>query len=92
MPEDKVQTLHPSPGKSNKKIDRTKYDIIKAAILEILKTTEPTHNELFETLNKKLNGKFEGNINWYGETVKLELEARRLIERTNDKPQKYKIK
>ena len=35
---------------------------------------------------------FDGGVQWYGETVKLDLEARGVIERTNDKPQKYKLK
>jgi hypothetical protein len=43
-------------------------------------------------LNKILDGKFSGNISWYAETVKLDLEARRIIERTSSKPQKYRRK
>jgi hypothetical protein len=47
---------------------------------------------LLQTLNKSLTGKFSGNISWYGETVKLDLEARKILGRTSDKPQKYRLK
>jgi hypothetical protein len=47
---------------------------------------------LFERLNKTLKKKFPGNISWYAETVKLDLEARKEIERTGSKPQKYRVK
>ncbi|HVZ67072.1 MAG TPA: hypothetical protein VG917_02315 [Patescibacteria group bacterium] len=85
-----ILTLHPQ-GKTGRKISKDKYNSIKKALLEVLKGKALTHNELFEALNKKLEGKFDGNINWYGETLKLDLEARKIIERTNDKPQKYKL-
>jgi hypothetical protein len=35
---------------------------------------------------------FEGGVQWYGKTVKLDWEARKLIERTKAKPEKYKLK
>lgn len=92
MQQETIQTLHPDPKKKNKKIAKEKYDAMKAAILVVLKEKEPTHTELFAALDKKLAGKFAGNISWYGETVKLDLEARKIIERTHDKPQKYHIK
>jgi hypothetical protein len=91
MKEEKILTKHPL-GKSGKNIDRQKYETLKRAILSALRSKELTHTELFKRLNSNLKGKFEGNISWYGETVKLDLEARRLIERTSTKPQKYRLK
>ena len=44
-----------------------------------------------QALAIKLKRGFEGNVNWYGETVKLDLEARRVIARTATKPQKYRL-
>ena len=85
-----ILTLHPQ-GKSGKNINKKSYDTIKKEILIILKDKTLTHTELFDVLIKNLTGKFPGNISWYGETVKLDLEARKLIERTSDKPQKYKL-
>ena len=91
MAEEKIQTKHPL-GKSGKNISRQKYDALKTAILSALRTSELTHTELFNHLNTRLKNKFPGNVSWYGETVKLDLEARKIIERTSSKPQKYRIK
>lgn len=91
MAEEKILTLHPQ-GKSGKNISKDTYQLFENAITQILKGKELTHTEFFVALNKELKGKFEKNINWYGETMKLDMEARKIIERTNDKPQKYKIK
>lgn len=91
-PDPKIQTLHPQPGKTNKKISLSKYDFIKENILSILSNNELTHTELMEALYAMVKDKFEGGVQWYGETVKLDLEARKLIERTTSKPEKYKLK
>ena len=91
MTAEKILTKHPL-GKSGKNIDRQKYDVLKTAILSALRKNDLTHTELFNRLNKSLKGKFAGNISWYGETVKLDLEAKNIIERTSSKPQKYRLK
>ena len=91
MKEEKIFTKHPL-GKSGKNIDKQKYETLKRAILLALQSKELTHTELFKQLNKNLNKKFSGNISWYRETVKLDLEARKMIERTSSKPQKYRLK
>ncbi|MBK8984433.1 MAG: hypothetical protein IPM38_19465 [Ignavibacteria bacterium] len=44
-----------------------------------------------EELYARVKDDFEGGVQWYGETVKLDLEARKLIERTKNKPVKYKL-
>lgn len=86
-----IQTLHPDPGKTNKKIAIEKYEQIKAALLAILYEGELTHTALMELLYQNVKDHFQGGVQWYGETVKLDLEARKLIERTSDKPQKYRL-
>ena len=91
MKEAKILTKHPL-GKSGKNIDRQKYETLKKAILAALGKKDLTHTELFDRLNKGLKGKFSGNISWYGETVKLDLEARKTIERTSSKPPKYRLR
>ncbi len=91
MKTETIQTLHPQPGKTNKKIALDKYALIKAQLLMILAESELTHTALMEQLYSKVKDNFEGGVQWYGETVKLDLEARGLIERTSDKPQKYKL-
>src|SRR5205823_3398756 len=91
MTEGKILTKHPS-GKTGRNIDRQKYEPVKRAILSALQDKELTHTELFSQLNKSLKSKFSGNVSWYGETVRLDLEARKIIERTSSKPQKYRLK
>jgi CO dehydrogenase nickel-insertion accessory protein CooC1 len=77
MKGEQIQTLHPQAGKTN--------------ILSVLSKTEPTHTELMEAIFENLKDTFEGGIQWYGETVKLDLEARAIIERTGSKPEKYRL-
>jgi uncharacterized protein DUF6958 len=91
MTAEKILTKHPL-GKTGRNIDRKKYDALKKAILSALRKNDLTHTELFSRLTKDLKGKFSGNISWYGETVKLDLEARKIIKRTASKPQRYRLK
>jgi hypothetical protein len=91
MADEKILTKHPL-GKNGKNIDRGKYETLKKSILSALKNKELTHDELFDRLNKTLKNKFSGNISWYAETVKLDLEARKIVQRTSAKPQKYRLK
>jgi len=88
---EQILTRHPL-GKSGRNIDKDKYETLKKGILSALRKNELTHTELFSGLNKSLKGKFSGNISWYGETVKLDLEAKKIIERTASKPQRYRLK
>ena len=87
----KILTSHPS-GKSGKNISKQSYDTLNEAILSVLRNMELTHTELLNQINKRLTGRFSGNISWYAETVKLDLEARKAIERTPSKPQRYQVK
>ena len=91
MTSNKILTKHPL-GKNGKNIDSKKYDTLRKAIVSALRKDDLTHTELFSRINKSLKGKFSGNISWYGETVKLDLEAKKIIERTASKPQKYRLK
>ena len=91
MTEDKILTKH-LLGKSGKNISKQKYESLKQAILSAVQEKQLTHTELFHQLNKSLKGKVSWNISWYAETVKLDLEARKIIERTSSKPQKYRLK
>lgn len=92
MKEVKIQTLHPENSKKNKSIPVEKYEFMKAAIMKVLQHSEPTHTKLMDELSKDLKNKFPDNISWYAMTVKLDLEARKIIERTRTKPPKYRIK
>ena len=91
MTEAKILTKHPQ-GKSGKSISKDTYELFKEAILATLGEQALTHAELFQKLNTSMEGKFSGNVGWYAETVKLDLEARKILERTDDRPQKYRVK
>jgi Family of unknown function (DUF6958) len=89
--EEKILTRHPL-GKRGVNISREKYDAVRKAIVAALRKKQLTHAELSEQVNQSLTNKFDGNINWYHETVKLDLEAQKIIERTSSKPPKYRLK
>lgn len=91
MKDEQIQTLHPQAGKTNKRISMDKYTVIRENLLKILSKKELTHTELMEKLYSNLKDTFEGGVQWYGETVKLDLEARKIIERTTAKPEKYRL-
>lgn len=91
MKKETIQTLHKDPAKKNKVIDLEKYILVRDALLEILADSEPTQTELMDQLKEKIGQTFEGNVPWYGETVKLDLEARELIERVGSKPERYRL-
>ena len=73
-------------------ISSEKYAAVKKAIVAALRKKQLTHTELSEQVNQSLANKFDGNISWYNETVKLDLEARKMIERTSANPPKYRLK
>lgn len=84
-----IQTLHPRAGKTNKRISLVKYTFVRDHLFSILAEIEPTHTELMEELYLRVKDNFEGEVQWYGETVKLDLEARNQIARTQTKPPRY---
>lgn len=89
-----ILTKHPEKGRTGRNIDKGKYDVIRKCIIESLKKNEQmTFTEILKVVEKKLKDKFEGSMPWYIETVKLDLEARKIIERvTKTKPQIYRLK
>lgn len=91
MTEEKVLTRHPQ-GKTGRNISRQSYETVREAILSALRKRELTHAELMAGVRKRLAGRFTGNASWYAETVKLDLEARRAIERTDSRPQRYRLR
>jgi hypothetical protein len=85
---DMIRTLHPEK-KQGVNINREKYEIIRKAILSILRTQkEMTFMALSRAVEKDVHGKFEGSVTWYVTTVKLDLEARGAVKRVpNSRPQ-----
>ena len=92
MKEEQIQTLHPQPGKTNKRIALEKYKQVKETILSSLHDVELMHTELMEQLYNNIKDSFKNSGQWYRETVKLDLEARKIIERTRTKPEKYRLR
>jgi hypothetical protein len=89
---DMIRTLHPEK-KQGVNISKAKYEIIRKAILCALETKrEMTFMNLSRTVEKEVNGTFEGSVNWYVTTVKLDLEARGIVKRVpNSRPQLVKL-
>jgi hypothetical protein len=92
LTEERFMTLHPE-GKIGVNVSRQKYEVVRDAILETLHSAgEITFLELFNTVIQRLGGTFEGSIGWYVTTVKLDLEARGVIERiTTTTPQRLRL-
>lgn len=88
----KIELKHPE-GKKAVSMDSDKYNLIADAIVALLgEGTELSHNDLLKGV-KDAFGKsqitFPGSLNWHLEWVKLDLEARGKIKRTNATQTKY---
>lgn len=94
MDEEKILTLHPEESKQGVNISRTKYEMIRQAILDAVRSQGTiTYQGLVSLVEYNLRNRFEGSIPWYVTTVKLDLEARGEIERIpGSKEQTFKIK
>jgi hypothetical protein len=80
----------PNGNQQGMKVDQARRDIIQAAILDALRRHEKlTFEDLARLVEQKLSGKFDGSIRWYVTTVKLDLEARHLIERVKDRRREF---
>ena len=80
--EERILTRHPEKGKKGVRISKAKYDLIRESIIEIMRSRGViTFVQLAEAVNEELSGKFDGSITWYVTTVKLDLEARKVIRR-----------
>lgn len=89
---ERILTLHPE-GKQGVRIDREKYETIRSAI-EAALAGQPgmTFAELTQTVKETHQADFDGSISWYVTTVKLDLEARGVVERMGKKsPQRLRL-
>ncbi len=78
--DEKIMTLHPQ-GKNGVNISKKKYDLVCAYILQKIHSHgEITFQQLFEDAENEIKH-FDGKIGWYIVSVKLDLEARKIIER-----------
>jgi len=84
--ENKIQLSHPA-GKNAVKIDAGKYEVMRNAITQCLNKQALTHKEMHEAINnyfKKNKIIFDGSVEWYMETVKLDLEAKKIVSRNKE--------
>ena len=84
---DKILTKHPA-GKKGRDIEKVKYEDVVGHILKCLKSGPLTFTEMVKCVEKKA-ALFRGSIPWYTESIKLDLEARDLIERVPGKKDRY---
>jgi len=78
--DDRILTLHPQ-GKEGVNISASKYSSIKESIIKALDSSSPmTFKDLVSYVRSDLADAFEGSISWYVTTIKLDLEARNLIQ------------
>jgi hypothetical protein len=91
--EERMMTMHPEEGKQGVNIEMAKYVEIRAAILETLANHgEITFKGLTQEVLDRLEDSFEGSVSWYVTTVKLDLEARGVIERVpGSRPQRLRF-
>ncbi len=89
---ERIMTLHPQ-GKTGVHILKRKYDTIKEFILKTIKEHEElSYQDLDKMAVQKLKNTFDGKVGWYVVSVKLDLEARKLIERIpGTSPHKLRI-
>ena len=92
MQDDRILTQHPS-GKKVVNILKVKYDTIRDYILTTVGNAgEITFSDLGDEAVNDLSDSFDGKVLWYITTVKLDLEARGLIERIpRTSPHKLKL-
>jgi len=90
--EDKILTLHPQ-GKKGVNILTRRYNVIKDFITQTVEQHgEITYEDLSDLAEEKLTD-FDGKVLWYIVTVKLDLEARGVIERIpKTSPHKLRLK
>jgi len=86
--EAKFLTMHPDKTKKGVNISKEKYEAVKAALLAAIPAGRSiSHENLIAAVEKKLGKTFEGSVPWYAESVKLDLEARKIIQRSKGSPQ-----
>jgi len=79
--EPKFLTLHPQ-GKKGVNISKRKYEQVKDFILEKINEHKAiSYQDISDLAEDELTPVFDGKVVWYVVSVKLDLEARGIIER-----------
>ena len=81
LDDDRILTRHPQ-NKKGVNILKKRYEVIKEFILHTIQTHKViTYEKLNDLAVKELSETFDGKVMWYIVSVKLDLEARGIIER-----------
>lgn len=93
MAEEKILTLHPQ-GKKGVNILKRRYDTLRDFIVATVQEHEKiSFEQLTGLATDHLTPTFDGKVLWYLVTVKLDLEAREIIERLpNTSPHMLRMK
>lgn len=79
--EERILTLHPK-GKKGVNILKRRYDLIRTFIIETIQQKgQISYEALSDLAVEQLSSTFDGKVLWYIVSVKLDLEARSIIER-----------
>ena len=89
---EKIMTLHPA-GKQGVNIDKRKYDMVRQAVEEALQAQPgATFSELTDAVGQRIGDVFDGSVGWYVTSVKLDPEARGVLERIDGRsPQRLRL-
>ncbi len=93
MEDERILTKHPG-GKKGVNILLSRYEQIRDYIIGTIEQEgEITFSDLGDRAVEELSERFDGKVLWYITTVKLDLEARRIIERIpRTSPHKLRMK
>lgn len=81
MSDEKILTRHPH-GKAGVNISKEKYNQIRKFIMTNIDAEgEISFEEITDRAVEQLTDTFEGSVPWYIVTVKLDLEAKNVLER-----------
>ena len=89
---ERIMTLHPA-GKQGVNIEKDKYDMVRQAIEETLQAQPGiTFSGMTEAVDQRIGDVFDGSVSWYVTSVKLDLEARGVLERVDGRsPQRLRL-
>jgi len=77
-----ILTVNPDPTRGGARIERTKYELVRDAIIENLQDYGPmTLSQLGSLVEDQLRVDFDGSVMWYYTKVKMDMEARGEIRR-----------
>jgi len=77
--------------KKGRSPEKVKYGDVAGYLIKCMRSRPLTFTQMTKCVEKKARG-FRGSIPWYTESIKLDLEARDVIERVPGKEDRYRIK